>query len=59
MHTFDVPTTFDKAWNHPDEFQRHKWRKAVEKELDKMKQMEVWEKVGCVWLFSDPRSQFY
>ena len=26
---FENPKTFDEAWNHPDPFQRMKWREAI------------------------------
>ena len=45
LKKIEVPTTFNQAWNHPDQEQREKWRKAVDKELDKMKKMGVWEKI--------------
>ena len=40
-----APTTFDEAWNHPDEWQRKMWRGAVNKEFGKMNKMKVWKKI--------------
>jgi hypothetical protein len=42
---FENPKTFDEAWNHPDPFQRKKWREAILKEFSKMNQNRVWRKV--------------
>ena len=42
---FTIPLTFDDAWNHPDPFQRKKWREAIGTEFQKMEQMVVWRKV--------------
>jgi hypothetical protein len=42
---FEAPRTFDEAWNHPDEFQRKKWREAINKEFAKMEQKKVWRKI--------------
>ena len=42
---FEKPSSFDEAWNHPDEFQRTKWREAITKEFDKMELNKVWTKV--------------
>ena len=33
---FEDPKSFDEAWNHPDLFQREKWRDAIMKEFSKM-----------------------
>ena len=44
-HVFENPSSFDEAWNHPDEFQRTKWREAIEKEFSKMDHNKVWKKV--------------
>ena len=43
--TFDDPTSFDEAWNHPCEFQRVKWREAINKEFNKMDSNKVWRKI--------------
>jgi Reverse transcriptase (RNA-dependent DNA polymerase) len=42
---FEVPKSFDEAWNHPDPFQREKWREAITKEFAKMERNKVWKKV--------------
>ena len=42
---FDEPETFDQAWNHPDPFQRMKWREAILDELKIMETRKVWIKV--------------
>ena len=44
-HVFENPSSFDEAWNHPDEFQRNKWREAIKKEFSKMDHNKVWKKV--------------
>ncbi|MGL5934163.1 MAG: reverse transcriptase domain-containing protein, partial [Cetobacterium sp.] len=41
---FENPKTFMEAWNHPDTFQREKWREAIEKEFAKMERNKVWRK---------------
>jgi hypothetical protein len=60
---FDVPASFNEAWNHPRAFQRAKWREAITKEFNKMDSNNVWKKIkrsmmpayqGCVkckWAF--------
>ena len=65
---YDNPKSFDEAWNHPDAFQREKWREAIKKEFDKMEHNGVWKKVKrneipegrrCVkykWVFEIKRS---
>ena len=42
---FDKPDSFDQAWNHPEPFQRKKWREAINKEFSKMEERQVWKKV--------------
>ena len=42
---FEVPENFEDAWDHGDKFQRENWRKAVEKEIEKMERLDVWRKV--------------
>jgi hypothetical protein len=42
---FEVPESFEEAWNHPDPFQRKRWREAIEKEFAKMDQRKVWRKI--------------
>jgi len=68
---FEAPTKFRDAWDHPDEFQRVRWRAAIEKELDKMHQKGVWKKIKrkdmtagrrCVkhkWVFDIKRSGIF
>ena len=42
---FENPKTFEDAWDHPDPFQREKWREAILKEFAKMERCKVWRKV--------------
>ena len=68
---FTNPSCFDEAWNHPDPFQREKWRAAIEKEFAKMELNKVWKKVQrssmpkdrrCVkhkWVFEIKRSGIF
>ena len=42
---FESPKNFDEAWNHPEPFQRKKWREAIQKEFRKMDDNGVWRKV--------------
>jgi hypothetical protein len=42
---FDEPSTFEEAWNHPEPFQRKKWREAIDKEFKSMEELEVWTKI--------------
>ena len=68
---FENPKTFDEAWNHPDPFQRKKWRMAIKKEFDKMESKKVWKKIKrsemesgrrCVkhkWVFEIKRSGIF
>jgi len=39
------PTTFDKAFHHPDPEQRAKWHKAIYKEFKDMHNRGMWCKV--------------
>jgi len=43
--TFEVPKNHSKAWNHPDKFQRDKWREAINMEFKRMNNHRVWEKI--------------
>jgi Reverse transcriptase (RNA-dependent DNA polymerase) len=45
INMYDAPTIFDEAWDHEDAFQRGKWREAIQKELDKMEKLKVWDVV--------------
>ena len=42
---FTVPSTFEEAWNHPDPFQRERWRASISKEFKKMDENKVWKKI--------------
>ena len=42
---FENPKGYDEAWNHPDPFQREKWREAITKEFEKMEAKGVWKKI--------------
>jgi hypothetical protein len=44
---FEVPLTFEQAWNHPCPWQHQHWRAAILLEPAKMKKMCVWKKVKC------------
>ena len=39
------PTSFEGAWNHHNHEKRKSWREAIRKELNSMKQYNVWEVV--------------
>ena len=68
---YTVPRNFQEAWNHPDPFQRKKWREAITKEFGKMKTMVVWKKVPfssmpkgkrcvkCKWVFDIKRNGIF
>jgi len=43
--TFEVPKNYSEAWNHPDKFQRDKWREAINTEFERMNNRGVWEKI--------------
>ena len=34
--TYESPETFEKAWNHENNYLRSKWREAIKKELENM-----------------------
>ena len=42
---FEVPKTFQDAWNHPEHFQRSKWRQGIRDEFAKMNKRGVWRKI--------------
>jgi Reverse transcriptase (RNA-dependent DNA polymerase) len=42
---FDVPLTFEQAWNHPCPWQHQRQRASILLELAKMRRMCVWKKV--------------
>jgi Reverse transcriptase (RNA-dependent DNA polymerase) len=60
---FEVPLTFEQAWNHPCPWQHARWRAAILLELEKMRRMCLWKKVKrsiiprgrkcikCKWVF--------
>jgi hypothetical protein len=39
------PKNYDEAWNHPDKFQREKWREAISQEFRDMNRRKVWKKI--------------
>ena len=41
---FDKPDKFEDAWNHPDIWNRRRWRESIIKELNKMLKHKVWER---------------
>ena len=43
-HVFDVPAKFREAWDHPDPWQREKWRSGINAEFAKMNKNKVWRK---------------
>ena len=65
---FEEPKTFQEAWNHPDEYQREKWRAAICKEFHDMVKRKVWRQikkrdippdrrcVKCKWVFKIKRN---
>ena len=68
---FTSPTKFNDAWNHPDPWQRLKWREAIIKEFEKMEKLKVWKKIKrnqmpkgrrCVkhkWIFEIKRNGIF
>lgn len=67
-----LPTTYDEAWNHPDEKLRELWRAAIRKELRSLiKERKVWSVMKrrdipsgrrCVkskWVFDVKRSGLF
>jgi hypothetical protein len=42
---YEIPDNLDRAYNHPNKWQRNKWREAIQNELDKMQQYDVWNVV--------------
>ena len=43
-HVFDVPGKFREAWDHPDPWQKEKWRTGIRAEFAKMNKNKVWRK---------------
>ena len=68
---YENPMSFDDAWNHPDEFERIKWREAIRKEIRDMIKRGVWRNVkknsipenrrliGNKWVFKKKRNGVY
>ena len=68
---FENPSNYDEAWNHPDPWQREKWREAILLEFKKMEDHKVWKKiprtqmpknrrcVKCKWIFEIKRSGIF
>lgn len=40
----ETPNNFNEVYNHPEEWERNRWREAIQKELNKMKAHGVWKK---------------
>ena len=65
---FDVPNSFEQAWNHQDPFQRRLWQTAINKEFKTMEDHQVWDLIDrqkiphgrktikCRWVFEIKRS---
>ena len=49
------PKMFKDAWNHPDPYQRDKWRIAINKEYGDMKSRKVWKKIKRIMIPSNRR----
>jgi hypothetical protein len=43
---YDEPKSFQQVWNHPDPFQRDKWREAICKAFHDMIKRGVWRKTS-------------
>jgi hypothetical protein len=44
-HVFDLPGKFREAWDHPDPWQKEKWRTGIRAESAKMNKNKVWRKI--------------
>jgi hypothetical protein len=44
-HVFDLPGKFREAWDHPDPWQKEKWRTGIRAEFAKMNKNKVWQKI--------------
>ncbi|CAJ1934699.1 unnamed protein product, partial [Cylindrotheca closterium] len=65
---YKEPKNFQEAWNHPDKYQRDKWREAIRKEFCDMIRRGVWRKmkrrdlpygrrcIKCKWVFKIKRN---
>jgi hypothetical protein len=42
---FNIPNSWQEAWNHPDPWLHNRWREAIAKELLKMKMNKVWDQI--------------
>ena len=63
--------TFDEAWNHPNDYERMKWREAIRKEIRDIIKRGVWRNVkknnipenrrliGNKWVFKKERNGVY
>jgi hypothetical protein len=40
-YVFDLPAKFRKAWDHPDPWEREKWRTGIRAEFEKMNKNKV------------------
>jgi len=49
------PKNFKEAWNHPDEYEKTKWREAIKKEFNDIFKHQVWEKIKKENIPSDRR----
>jgi hypothetical protein len=68
---FENPSNNDEAWNHPDPWQREKWREAIILKVKKMEDHKVWKKIPrsqmpqtrrCIkfkWIFKIKRSRTF
>jgi hypothetical protein len=57
-YVFDVPAKFREAWDHPDPWQREKWRTGIRAEFEKMNKNYIWRGRRCVkhkWVFDIKR----
>ena len=41
---YNNPITFWEAWDHKDENEHNKWRKAIHKETTNMTKLKVWKR---------------
>jgi hypothetical protein len=68
---FENPSNYEEAWNHPDPWQREKWREAILLKFKKMEDHKVWKKipraqmpkncrcVKCKWIFEIKQSGIF
>ena len=55
MSYIQIRKNFKEAWNHPDEYEKAKWREAIKKEFNDMFKHQVWEKIKKEDIPSDRR----